>query len=482
MIFKKLIYEILIFNIKRKNIKIIVIMKFTKDNSFFICHRCLYRSFLKTDMIKHYERKNICDIKYCETNSYTIDDYKRLSINKRYYTNHTLKHYPESVLIKYILNFHDEINIIDDDSDIYNIINNDKKYYITNNENMECDLKIENIEEYDLKIEEQDLEIEEYNLKIEENDLKNKNLENITKIENEDYMIIDNEIYYIISINNIDKINEYKGKKVIFKCYGCDTEYRKKFNFINHLQNDKLCHKKKLFNEYIKKCEDIKTENKHSQIIINNQNNNIQNNNHNDYGNYKLKLRDFFLEGYSIDHIDLDKLNYNDFYLYDNMLNLILENDENKNIYFDNNNAIFYTKNNLSVLPNDKAVYVLLEKMGSVANKIVNLQDEEAQAKLNHIKDYYRINLNKYKFDTIFKKYDVNEKKFIYDSDVPKNIRTRDECIQTTISIINNYEDDIQQIFKNKKLNTKKLPPPMPYNIEYYLSIKERYKELKDEY
>lgn len=263
---------------------------------------------------------------------------------------------------------------------------------------------------------------------------------------------------------------------------------KKKDSLINHLQNEKLCSKKRIFNEYVKKCEEEKKveEEKNNQIIINNnnniQNNNVQNNNYNDFGKYQLKLRDFMLEGYNIDHIDLNKLNYKDFYLYDNMLNLILENDENKNIYFDNNNAIFFTKNNLSVLPNDKAVYVLLEKMGRAANKIVNLQDEEKQHKLNHIKDYYRINLNKYKYDTIFKKYDIKEKRFIYDSDIPQNMRTRDECIQTTIGIVNNYEEDIQEIFKKKKLNTKKLPPPMPYNIEDYISTKERYKELKDDY
>lgn len=404
-------------------------MKFTKDNSFLICHRCLYCCYLKSDMINHYNRKNICDIKYCSTNDFDFNDYKELSLKKRYYSEQKLKHYPESVLIKFITTYHNEINNIDD-------INNNF-------------------------------------------DNTTNNFDNITNNNEQD---IKNCVIFIID------------NKKVYKCLKCGTLYKKKDSLLNHLQNDKLCYKKKIFNDYIKKCEEIKQDNENSKlviqnnqksgekIVINNQNNNIQNNNINDYGNYKLKLRDFFLEGYSIDHIDLDKLNYNDFYLYDNMLNLILENDENKNIYFDNNNAIFYTKNNLSVLPNDKAVYVLLEKMGRVANKIINLQDEELQNKLNHVKDYYRINLNKYKFDTLFKKYDVNEKRFIYDSDVPQNIRTRDECIQTTIGIINNYEDETQEIFKNKKLNTKKLPPPMPYNIEDYLSVKDRYKELKDDY
>ncbi len=163
------------------------------------------------------------------------------------------------------------------------------------------------------------------------------------------------------------------------------------------------------------------------------------------------------------------------------MLNLILENDRNKNIYFENNNAIFYTKNNLSVLSNDKAVYILIEKMGRAANKIINLQDENLQNNLKHVKDYYRINLNKYKYDTIYRKYDTDLKKFVYDSDIPPNMRVRDECIQTSIGIVNNFEDEIQEIFKKKQLNTKKLPPVMNYSIEDYISIKERYKDLKDD-
>ncbi len=399
-------------------------MKFTKDNSFLVCHRCLYTCFLKSDMVNHYDRKNICDMKYCNTNNYNIEEYKMLSLKKRFYTNKKLKFYPESVLIQIINKYNDDINNIDD------------------------------IDNFIIK----DLQIDKYNNDINDNDI------------NDNYIIIEN--------NN----------RKMYKCVKCGTIYKKKDSLINHLQNEKLCLKKKIFNEYIKKCEEEKKveEEKNNQIIINNnnniQNNNVQNNNYNDFGKYQLKLRDFMLEGYNIDHIDLNKLNYKDFYLYDNMLNLILENDENKNIYFDNNNAIFFTKNNLSVLPNDKAVYVLLEKMGRAANKIVNLQDEEKQHNLNHIKDYYRINLNKYKYDTIFKKYDIKEKRFIYDSDIPQNMRTRDECIQTTIGIVNNYEEDIQEIFKKKKLNTKKLPPPMPYNIEDYISTKERYKELKDDY
>ncbi len=35
-------------------------MNFTKDNSGFICHRCLYVCFGKSDMVKHCNKKNIC--------------------------------------------------------------------------------------------------------------------------------------------------------------------------------------------------------------------------------------------------------------------------------------------------------------------------------------------------------------------------------------------------------------------------------------
>ncbi len=386
--------------------------KYKKYDSFYICHRCMYMSHFKNDITKHYNRKNICDMKYTNNESLTLNEYKERSITRKYYIKNKLTHYPTSILLKIITQYTNEINYIDDD--------------ISDNNN----------------------------------------------VKNNELMVINNEII---------EDEEIKDKDSDYVCKDCGSKYKKKESYINHLMNEKLCFRRKIYNS---KTNNNITNNNSSPSVINNIQNNYMSNvqhNYNNYNSYNLKLKDFLQEGYSIDHIVLDKLDYNNFFLYDNMLNLVFNNDENKNIYFENNNAVFYTKNNISVLPNDKAVYILLEKMGRAANKIINMQEDELKESLNHVKDYYRINLNKYKLDTLYKKYDTGLKKFIYDSDVPDNMRTRDECIQTTMGIINNFEDKTQEIFKCKNLNTKKLTPIMPYNIEDYVSIKDRYKELKDD-
>ncbi len=392
--------------------------KYKKYDSFYICHRCMYMSHFKNDITKHYNRKNICDMKYTNNEILTIDEYKERSLTRRYYIKNRLNYYPTSIILKIITQYKEEVNYIDDDI-------------------------IENVE----------------NKKLGNNKME---IMNITEVQNQEIENIQSE----------------------FVCLECGSQYKKKESYLNHMMNKRLCLRRKIYNSKMNEYLKNETNNNLGPSVVNNIQNNYMSNvqhNYNNYNSYNLKLKDFLQEGYSLDHIVLDKLDYNNFFLYDNMLNLVFDNDENKNIYFENNNAVFYTKNNISVLPNDKAVYILLEKMGRAANKIINMQEDELRESLNHVKDYYRINLNKYKFDTLYRKYDPELKKFIYDSDVPDNMRTRDECIQTTMGIINNFENKTQEIFKSKNLNTKKLTPIMPYNIEDYVSIKDRYKELKDE-
>ncbi len=392
--------------------------KYKKYDSFYICHRCMYMSHFKNDITKHYNRKNICDMKYTNNEILTIDEYKERSLTRRYYIKNRLNYYPISIILKIITQYKEEVNYIDDDI-------------------------IENVE----------------NKKLGNNKME---IMNITEVQNQEIENIQSE----------------------FVCLECGSQYKKKESYLNHMMNKRLCLRRKIYNSKMNEYLKNETNNNLGPSVVNNIQNNYMSNvqhNYNNYNSYNLKLKDFLQEGYSLDHIVLDKLDYNNFFLYDNMLNLVFDNDENKNIYFENNNAVFYTKNNISVLPNDKAVYILLEKMGRAANKIINMQEDELRESLNHVKDYYRINLNKYKFDTLYRKYDPELKKFIYDSDVPDNMRTRDECIQTTMGIINNFENKTQEIFKSKNLNTKKLTPIMPYNIEDYVSIKDRYKELKDE-
>ncbi len=88
-------------------------MKFTKDNSGFICHRCFYISFYKCDMIRHCDKRFVCkNISNCLLNN------KTLSTNNRYYLNNeklNINFLTSSELLYLTINFNNNsINIIDD--------------------------------------------------------------------------------------------------------------------------------------------------------------------------------------------------------------------------------------------------------------------------------------------------------------------------------------------------------------------------------
>lgn len=153
-------------------------MHFTKDNSGFICHRCLYVCFGKSDMLKHCNKKNICkNNSNCLLNE---TEYKDLSLNNRYYFSNDIININFLTLqeLKYIVLHHN--------NNFLNILN----------ENLEKEL---NIEKY------------------------NKNVK-------EDNEIIYNK-NYIIYENNIRN----------FKCPHCNSKYIKKDTLYNHLVNNKNC-------------------------------------------------------------------------------------------------------------------------------------------------------------------------------------------------------------------------------------------------
>ena len=88
--------------------------KFTKDNSFFLCHRCFYISHLKNDMEKHYDRKKPCSLRHDIDSSITLTEHRKLSMSKRYFFDKPLPDViPPSTCIKLIKEFHQDINYID---------------------------------------------------------------------------------------------------------------------------------------------------------------------------------------------------------------------------------------------------------------------------------------------------------------------------------------------------------------------------------
>ncbi len=58
-------------------------MNYNKDNSCFLCHKCLHPFFLKSDLQRHLDKKEPCESKYnCLLSK---DEIINKSKSKRYY-------------------------------------------------------------------------------------------------------------------------------------------------------------------------------------------------------------------------------------------------------------------------------------------------------------------------------------------------------------------------------------------------------------
>ncbi len=443
------------------------IHKFTKDNSFFLCHRCFYTTHLKNDMSKHYDRKTICNLKYVSDKYLTPEEYHKLSIKKRYFFDGKLPSIiSNSTFIKLIKEYHNDVNYIDFYGPSLNARDNIAAMAVS---------KIDDDDDSDKK---EDPYNKEMIHSSQREVIEDPSLPDPHKApQSTDYQaltIFDPHNNPSISTPSSTPTPTSKAKGYV--CHNCDKLFKKKESYIHHLKyGSRLCENTMIINMANKKKEEAQ---KAQPVIIQNIfNQNIQNNNN---SNMNFAVRDFMKEGYCIDHIDPSKLD-DDFYLYDNMASLVFQNDVNKNIFFQDKVAIVYTNNQVDVLPNDKAVYMVHQKMGKAADRLVEQQSPAKREDLKNVEKYYRINLDKFRHDTLYKKYDVKTKQYVYDSDVVPNLRTRDECMANVIGIINGHEERTQEIFKTKGLNTKKLPPVNQVAIEYFASVKDRYKPLKDD-
>jgi hypothetical protein len=415
-------------------------MIYTKNNSGYICHRCFYISFTKNDMYKHCNKKNICKASYnC---LFSDEEYKKLSLNNRYIftefdeeSKKTIYNLSVNQLIFLVTKFNNELNIIEN----HNLLTNEvlSKQNIT---------QINNIKE-DIISDEKD----------------------------EDIQNIINEDDYIIYIDGIRH----------FKCILCGSIYKRKDSLQKHLKNKLNCENKLLFNNLLLKKKEEKEEKDQKNVMIQNINNNnniqnIQNNNNSTQNNnYNLEIKDFIESNYDHKHIPYNVIRDKNFYLYKNFLNLILQNDVNKNIYFDGKYAFLYSDGGLKRIPNDKAGYLLLDKLDSAIKSYIYSNPENNNSDdYDYVYKYYSVTKNKYVYDTIYKPYDVETKKFNYC--MTNNIRTRDKCLSDITQTCNSYKEKTKQIMKDKEYDKHEIDSNYQVNIPFYESSKMRNKAFLD--
>ncbi len=158
---------------------------------------------------------------------------------------------------------------------------------------------------------------------------------------------------------------------------------------------------------------------------------------------------------------------------------MIMENDENKNIYFDGKYAYLYIDGSLKQVQNDKAGCLVLEKLGTAMRSYINSnpksKDEE---EYNHVHKYYSTMRNKYVAYTLYKPYDPETNKFLYCE--TNNIRTRDKCLSDITQIINVHKDKTKQIMKDKECDKYEVDSNYQINIPFYESSRMRNKAFLD--
>jgi hypothetical protein len=357
---------------------------------------------------------------------------------------------------------------------------------------------IKNFNGYDNKIDEDFYQIKPMKNNFLNSILKKREKENIlekimSSMEDED--ITDEEkfkkLYY----------NEEKDRYI---CDRCEKEYTTKRNLIKHLKNPKSCELKVQINQIMEeslKIAEIRREKerkerealeahlvkggKDGQASLQNfqniQNNiqNINNNNNNTHHNtYNFAIKDFVHESYDLTHIKDSFYQQKDFFIYPNFLRMIMENKKNQNIFFANNEAIIYSDNELNKMSSDKAGYLVLDKLSQSFNQLMNKQDEEVRDFFAFITKYFNVLKGQYKHDTIFKDYDVDERRFVYTSNSGM-FRSRDKYLSKIVSIINQNSNNVRQNLNIKGDEIKDIPLVNP-SIEDFASARMRYRDLKD--
>ncbi len=405
-----------------------------------ICHYCIdYKTTQRKDMFKHFERKNKCE---CNT-LLSYEDAKKLTLYKRFHF-----HFDPCQLMR-----KDYIKIVNFYNDKHNNI-------------------YENFAEFIYKT--------NIKTKLLKNEEPGSNLE-----EEED---------------EFDKnfLNRSTHK---YECKICNSEYTSKQNMKKHLLNLKQCEAKKQLNDMIelnkhkaelilqkKRKEEEELKSHMVQQNIQNQNNihqNIQNINnvHNNHNNnqsstFRVSLKDFVNERYDISHIKDTFYQQKDFFLYNNFLKMIMENEKNQNIFFAGSEAIVYTDNELNKMSSDKAGYLILDKLSQSFSQLLYQQDKEAQEFFAFITKYYSVLKGQYKHDTIYKDYDVDEKRFFYTSN-SSLFRSRDKYLNKIVATINKNSENARKHMNVLVEDFKDIPIMNP-NIEDFASIKMRYRDLRD--
>ncbi len=443
------------------------------DNKYYICHYCCdYMTKNRKDMKKHFQRKNNCKC----LSLFSYDEAKLLTLSKTFIFLFDPSKLNISELNYIINNYTKEMNLVNNDFIQNNYINKNISNDIINNDKTNNNYN----DYYENEYEDEDDSNNQNDNEYDENNIKNKKKHIINDKNKEENEAFD-KLYF-----------NYDTKKYI--CPKCDSEYRSKYTLIRHFSNKKMCEHKQKVKELINYSTVIseeknnklnKEKEKQSQHIVQNIGNignvniqNINNNNNTQNNTYNFKMNDFVHDSYDLTHIKDSFYEQKDFFIYPNLLKMIMENKKNQNIFFANNEAIIYTDNEINKMSSDKAGYLVLDKLSQSFDEIFSKQDAETKEYYKFINKYYFVVKGHYKHDTIYKEYDVNTRQFYYTAN-SNMFRSRDKYLSKIVSTTNNFDNDMRKKLNSDCLDIKNIPLVNP-NIEDFASVRMRYRDLKD--
>jgi hypothetical protein len=151
-------------------------------------------------------------------------------------------------------------------------------------------------------------------------------------------------------------------------------------------------------------------------------------------------------------------------------------NEKNRNIYFVDNEAIFFTNNELNKMSDEKAEYLILEKMEKAFEIFINKQDNNAKKYYSFINKYFSMLKRQCKHDTILQIYNIDKKKFEYEGN-SRDFRSRDIYLNNIKRIFEKHDKDIREKL-SKYSNGCQIYLSEP-SIEDFASKRSRYRDLK---
>ncbi len=419
------------------------ITQHNRDNSVFLCHRCLHTFHRPEDIKRHISRYHKC------VSSYTC------FFNDKEVSANSLRRYVFCGVTKApTLTSNQKIYLVHNYTDDINYITLDALKY--------------------------DINSDMYGKEPSKAIVDNKPSDSIVGNKMDKYL---NDC--IITVNGKDK----------YRCPHCTTLYSHKNSLVNHIKKGTTCKTRskviKLLEHplYAESSQSVSVDGAGATNIMNSVTTNIgvlnqtQNNNNNTTYNSvcKVEVLDFFKEGFKYTHIpDAIVVDDRNSLSPERLLNEIMKDDINKNIYFDKDHAFIYMNGSIERLTKEKGVYFLMVKLDDTigsyirTNSLITDKDE-----YKPIIWYYDVEKRKYVHDTVYKEFDFE--KMEYKNTNSSHIRTRDYHITTLCKVMNSVKDRTYEVLRVMIKDRGVIDSNLEIDIPNFASRRLRNKDLKDD-